>query len=92
MTERRTIQVIEPALLRPDEAAQMLGMSLTMFKGLARSGRIGPLPIRLGAKCVRWSRQSLIDWVASGCPSRERWMELGATPRVTAGPRLADSA
>ena len=39
---------IEPILAGIERAASMLGISVTAFKALDRTGQIGPLPIELG--------------------------------------------
>jgi len=62
-----------PILLDTEAAAAALGISLRHFVGLEKSGRIGPMPIRLG-KCVRYSVDSLRAWGAAGAMPREQWL------------------
>ena len=59
----------QPALLDAKEVARLLSCSQRSVRRLADSGRI-PAPIRLG-RLVRWSRQTLQNWIAEGCPSRK---------------------
>jgi excisionase family DNA binding protein len=57
------------------EAAALLGVSESHFYCLHKTGRLGPLPVRMG-RAVRWSRQELIDWFNSGSPPRSRWQAM----------------
>jgi excisionase family DNA binding protein len=59
------------------EAAALLGVSESHFYSLHRTGRLGPLPVRMG-RAVRWSRKELVDWFEAGSPSRSRWLALRA--------------
>ncbi len=58
------------ALLDVDEVALVLKCSARTVYRLAGSGRI-PRPIRLGG-LVRWRREVVEDWIASGCPPCDR--------------------
>jgi excisionase family DNA binding protein len=53
-------------LLSVRAVADLLGVSVRHVYRLADAGRI-PAPVRLGA-LVRWPRQSILDWIAAGCP------------------------
>lgn len=65
----------QPSLLcSAEEVAAMLGIGRTLFYGLISSGKIGPVPIKLGTR-VLWRRTELEEWVAAGCPTRERWVQ-----------------
>ena len=64
-----------PLLLDAEDAATLLGVSRRHFYGLHSSGRLGPLPVRLG-RCSRWRRDELEAWAASDCPSRQQWQAL----------------
>lgn len=66
---------IEPLLLSAAEAAQLLGVGRTLFWSMHSSGRLGPLPTRLGRRTL-WRRRELEDYVAAGCPARDKWMEI----------------
>ena len=64
----------ERLLLNASEVAQLLNVSRSTIYALRSSGCI-PLPVRLG-RAVRWRADELREWVAAGCPSRNRWMEM----------------
>lgn len=64
-----------PVLLGKAEAAALLGMSESSLKRLARSGRLGPIPVRLSGRITRFSRAELEAWAAAGCPPRKVWSE-----------------
>lgn len=64
-------------LLKAEEAANALSVSLKHFYNIQRSGRLGPGEIRLG-KSVRWSRDELEEWANEGCPPREKWQQIKA--------------
>ena len=77
MTESTQNLLIEPALVGTEDAASMLGISVTAFKALDRVGQIGPMPIRIGTLQRRlYSVCELRRWAEAGCPTRERWQEL----------------
>lgn len=75
---RREIHVVDTtptttetpaALLDVREVAKLLGCSSRHVYRLTDLGAM-PKPIKLGA-LVRWSRQTIHQWIANGCP-RER--------------------
>ncbi len=55
------------------DAAKLLGISERHLWALHSSGRLGPLPVRLG-RAVRWNRRELADWLDAGCPRRADWL------------------
>ena len=57
------------------DAAALLGISESHFYCLHKTGRLGPLPVRMG-RAVRWSRQELIEWFNAGSPPRSRWIAM----------------
>lgn len=65
---------VEPIGLPAADGARLIGVSVSHFYQLHKTGRL-PLPVRLG-RAVRWLRQELVDWMNAGCPSRSRWMAL----------------
>ena len=68
---------IEPALVGIEDAASMLGISVTAFKSLDRTGGIGPMPVKIGTLKRRlWSVCEVRRWAESGCPTRERWQGM----------------
>lgn len=66
---------VKALLLDAKDAARLLGVSRSHFYGLDSSGRLGPMPVKLG-KSARWRRDELERWVASDCPPRERWQAM----------------
>lgn len=68
---------VEPVLVGIEEAASMLGISVTAFKMLDRTGVIGVLPVSLG-DCRRrlYCVSELRRWVEAGCPIREQWQAM----------------
>jgi len=67
--------IANPLLLGADDAAALLGIGRTLFYSLHSSGKLGPQPLSLGRRTL-WRRRELEDWVAAGCPIRERWLLL----------------
>jgi excisionase family DNA binding protein len=59
-----------PALLDVRAVAALLGCSARHIYRLSDSGRM-PRPVKLGA-LVRWSRASIDEWLAAGCPAVRR--------------------
>jgi excisionase family DNA binding protein len=57
----------QPDLLSVREVAERLGCSPRHVYRLSDGGLM-PRPLKLGA-LVRWSRKSIEQWIASGCPS-----------------------
>ena len=68
-------QKVEPLLLSAKNAAELLGVCTSHFNGLNNSGKLGPLPIRLGRR-ILWSRRELEAWIAHDCPARRQWQEM----------------
>ncbi|HPS54707.1 MAG TPA: helix-turn-helix domain-containing protein [Sedimentisphaerales bacterium] len=62
-------------LLSAPDAAKVLGIGSSHFWGLHSSGRLGPLPIKLGRRTL-WSRRDLEKWTDAGCPSRKQWQDI----------------
>ncbi|MBA7677129.1 hypothetical protein ES703_85377 [subsurface metagenome] len=62
-------------LLSASDAAALLGIGSSHFWGLHSSGRLGPLPIKLGRRTL-WSRRDLEKWIDAGCPSRKQWQDM----------------
>ena len=66
---------IELLLLSTNEAAKLLNICRNHFYALHNTGRLGPLPLRLGRR-VLWNRKELEAWTANDCPARRQWQEL----------------
>jgi hypothetical protein len=68
---------IEPVLVGIEDAASLLGISVTAFKALDRAGQLGPLPVQIGTLKRRlWSVCELREWAVAKCPTRERWQAM----------------
>ena len=64
---------IEPIALDIDQAAALIGVSRSMFYELMDAGKIGPMGVKFGPKCVRFPLAELRAWAEAGMPSREIW-------------------
>lgn len=64
---------IPAELLTPTQAAALLGLGRTTFDALQAEGRIGPRPVRLSPRLIRWRRAELVEWIDAGLPSRGDW-------------------
>ena len=56
----------EVLLIDAAEVSRMLAISTRTIWRLLSAGRF-PKPIRIG-RSVRWKRDTLVDWIAEGCP------------------------
>lgn len=66
------VTVVKPAIsVGAEDAAKMLGVSITHFKNLHAKGQC-PRPVRLGRRTV-WHVSELESWIAAGAPNREEW-------------------
>lgn len=62
--ERRLLEALDPdALLRPDQAAQLIGLT-TRFLEARRLRGGGPLFVRISARAIRYRRRDLLEWAA----------------------------
>jgi len=61
-----------PLLIDFAAAAALLGIGVSTFYAMDRSGELGPQGIRLRRRRL-WRRDELAEWVRAGCPHRERW-------------------
>jgi|LakMenEpi03Aug12_release.lakeMendotaPanAssembly.Ray.scaffolds.fasta_scaffold3863373_1 predicted DNA-binding transcriptional regulator AlpA len=59
------VRDVEPALLRADEAAALIGVSKRTWWRLV-ADRIAPQPLRIGG-AVRWRRDDIANWILAGC-------------------------
>jgi predicted DNA-binding transcriptional regulator AlpA len=57
----------EPLLLDAKSAAALCSVSRATWWAWLRTGRCPP-PIRIGERVVRWSAETIRQWVAAGCP------------------------
>jgi hypothetical protein len=68
---------IEPIFVGIEDAAAMLGISVTTFKDMDRTGRLGPLPIHINTIRRRlYKVYELRQWAEANCPIREKWQKV----------------
>ena len=68
---------IEPIFVGIEDAASMLGISVTTFKTMDRTGRLGPLPVHINTIRRRlYNVCELRQWAEAGCPIREVWQKM----------------
>ncbi len=60
-------------LVGADDAAALIGVSRAHFYALHASGRLGPMPIKLGRRSL-WVREELASWCRQNCPPRQKWI------------------
>jgi excisionase family DNA binding protein len=58
------------ALLEVAQVAELLNCSQRQVYRLSDAGKM-PRPVRLG-RLIRWDRDSLMRWIAEGCPPVRR--------------------
>jgi predicted DNA-binding transcriptional regulator AlpA len=68
-----------PILLDGRSAAAALGIGRTLFYKLHATGRLGPLPVKLGERSL-WVRAELERWALAGCPARDDWLRQKRSP------------
>jgi len=100
MTEQPPrVSLPEPLLVDDDGAAAMLGVGVSFFRELLKTGRIGPLPVRLGKRKLH--RVDLLRrFVRAGLPDRREWLRItsenkkqpGCGCMASAAPESADTA
>lgn len=56
-------------LLSKSELARELRASVKTIDRLDNAGRL-PRAVRIG-RAKRWARQTIVEWIAAGCPDRE---------------------
>jgi len=65
---------VESLLVGSGEAGKLCGVSRSTWWSLYAQGKT-PASVKLGGKRL-WRRDELVRWVASGCPSRDRWAAM----------------
>ena len=66
---------VEPLLISVGAAADIIGIGKTLFLQLEQSGRIGPLPIKLGRRKL-YLLSELREWSNMRLPTREKYLEI----------------
>jgi predicted DNA-binding transcriptional regulator AlpA len=62
-------------LVSAADAAALIGVGRSHFYAMHSSGRLGPMPVKLGSRTL-WVRQELINWTLQRCPAREQWQAM----------------
>ncbi|GEM_PF-969863 len=52
------------------ELARELKTSTRTIQRMNADGKL-PSPVRIGSRSLRWIRQTLVEWLAAGCPHRD---------------------
>lgn len=61
-------------LLSAHEMMRLLDIARSTLYLWDQEGRI-PRPVKIGSR-VYWRRDEMNQWVAAGCPPREKWQEM----------------
>lgn len=64
---------MEKQLVTTKDLAAMLSVSKPTIHRMIASGKLGPRPLRLGGRAVRWRESEIIAWIRAGCPGRAQW-------------------
>ena len=73
----KTVVRIEPIFVGIEDAAAMLGVSVTTLKILERTGKLGPMPVHINTIRRRlYAVKELRQWAEAGCPIREKWVKI----------------
>ncbi|MHC4414655.1 MAG: helix-turn-helix domain-containing protein [Planctomycetota bacterium] len=83
------VLVLEPLLLTADQAGRLCSVSGRTWQRWSSEGAV-PAPVRIGRR-RRWRTDELRQWVAAGCPARERW-ELRAASAKQPAPGIGPGA
>ena len=66
-----------PVMLKVREVAELCGVSTRTITRMVDAGKM-PSPVRLGG-AVRWNREELEAWIASGCRDVSSTVEKNKT-------------
>ena len=58
-----------PFTMTDAEIARELRLSAKTIRRMNDDGRL-PQPVVVGARSLRWVRQTIVEWLAAGCPDR----------------------
>jgi predicted DNA-binding transcriptional regulator AlpA len=67
--------IVAPLLVDFKTAARLIGVGVSTFYAMDRSGELGPQGIHLRRRRL-WPREELTAWVRAGCPRRELWAAM----------------
>lgn len=54
----------------------LLAISAPTFYRWLSMGRVGPRPLRVNERCIRWRVEEVMRWIDAGCPSRSEWDDM----------------
>src|SRR5262245_29970923 len=55
---------------------QLLSVSRTTLGRWLRAGKVGPAPVRVNSRVLRWNVTEVLAWVRAGMPERSQWEVL----------------
>ena len=58
-----------PFTMTDAEIARELRLSAKTIRRMNDDGKL-PQPVTVGARSLRWVRQTIVEWLAAGCPDR----------------------
>jgi hypothetical protein len=73
--ESRNSLDVRPLLFDSKMAARLIGVGLSTFYAMDRSGELGPQGVHLRRRRL-WPPEELAAWVRAGCPRREIWAAM----------------
>ena len=59
-----------PFTMTDAEIGRELRLSAKSIRRMYEAGKL-PRPVMVGARSLRWVRQTIVEWLAAGCPDRE---------------------
>jgi predicted DNA-binding transcriptional regulator AlpA len=59
-----------PFTMTGPEIGRDLRVSSKTIRRMDAEGKL-PRPVMVGARSLRWVRQTIVEWLAAGCPDRE---------------------
>lgn len=80
---------IERLLWSAADLAVVLGVDRSTVWAWDSSGKLGPMPVKVGAKFTRWRRREIETWIAEGCPGRGKWVQEHPATQMAGKPAVA---
>ena len=66
------LMYMDTKLLDVKAVAALLGVSQNSVWKWHASGKLAPVPVKIG-HCTRWRSDQVQAWIAAGCPGRDAW-------------------
>ena len=73
----------QPELLTVDDFAALLQVSTRQIYIMEADRRLGPERVQIG-RAVRFRRREVEQWIAAGCPWRNKWIAQRSQPKEVA--------